>query len=250
MARAAAGGPSRLCGRVGRAPRRRRAAARAHPPPLSASLERGDPHRPSGTTARGCAGRRHAGTCTVSTLLATNRSRSLRAARFRNRLELALQRDHPALHALVLRDHPRAFRQPWVADVRHTGSGRPALRYLARYVFRSALGPGRLPGRTADGRIRLLCHDSGSNRRHVIALPVDTFLSRWLTHVLPKGFVRVRHYGWMSGAARKVRLRVRALACGELDEPPPDLPDLPAPRCPRCGAEMKLLAAVQPRAPP
>jgi hypothetical protein len=172
------------------------------------------------------------------------------AARFRNRLELALKQHHPELHALIVRDHPRLFREPWVADVRHTGSGRPALRYLARYVFRTALGPGRLLGYDQHGRIRLLCHESGSNRPHVIALPADTFLTRWLTHVLPKGFVRVRHYGWLSGAARATRLRVRALVCGELDEPAPALPAPPVPRCPHCGAELKLLVRLEPRGPP
>jgi hypothetical protein len=172
------------------------------------------------------------------------------AARFRNRLELALRADHPELHARLSEQHPQVFRAKWVADVRHTGSGRPALRYLARYVFRSALGPKRLLGYDERGRIRLLCHESGTNRPHVIALPVETFLKRWLTHVLPKGFVRVRHHGWTSAAARGKRLLIRALVCGELDEPEPVVPDPPVPRCPHCGAEMKLLAVVKPRGPP
>lgn len=172
------------------------------------------------------------------------------AARFRNRLELALRRVHPDIHSMLLADHPRVFRSKWVADVRHTGSGRPALRYLARYVFRSALGPKRLLGYDRKGRIRLLCHQSGSNRPHVIALHPEEFIRRWLTHVLPKGFVRVRHFGWLSGAARKTRLLVRALVCGQLDEPGPVLPQAPLPRCPHCGATMVLLASFQPRAPP
>ena len=172
------------------------------------------------------------------------------AARFRNRLERSLKQDHPDIHQLVLRDHPHVFRGKWVADIRHTGSGRPALRYLARYVFRSALGPNRIQGYDKQGNLRLLCHESGTGRPHVIALPVETFLKRWLTHVLPKGFIRVRHYGWMSGAARKTRLLVRALVCGQLDEPKPYLPEPPVPRCPHCGAEMKLLATLKPRGPP
>lgn len=172
------------------------------------------------------------------------------AARFRNRLELALKTDHPGIREMLLRDHPRVFGEPWVADICHTGSGKPALRYLARYVFRSALGPGRLLGYDGAGRIRLLCHESGTNRPHVIRLEADAFLARWLTHVLPKGFVRVRHYGWMSGAARKTRLKVRALVCGELDEPEPNLPEPPIPRCPCCGAAMTLIAHIEPRGPP
>lgn len=172
------------------------------------------------------------------------------ATRFRNRLELALKTDHPGLHAGLLEQHPQVFGGKWVADVLHTGCGKPALRYLARYVHRSALGPKRLLGYDKSGKIQLLCHESGTNRPHVVALPVDTFLKRWLTHVLPKGFVRVRHHGWMSGAARKTRLLVRALVCGQLDEPKPVLPEPCFPRCPHCGAEMKLIATFQPRGPP
>lgn len=172
------------------------------------------------------------------------------AERFRNRLELALKTDHEKLHTRLLEQHPQVFGGKWVADVRHTGCGKPALRYLARYVFRSALGPGRLLGYDKSGNIRLLCHESGTNRPHVITLGVDDFLKRWLTHVLPKGFVRVRHHGWMSGAARKTRLLVRALVCGQLDEPKPVLPEPPVPRCPHCGAELKLLATISPRGPP
>lgn len=173
------------------------------------------------------------------------------AIRFRNRLQLALKTDHPEIHDALLRDHPQVFRLKWIADVRHTGSGKPALRYLARYAFKSALGPGRLLGYDdAQGRLRLLCHESGSNRPHVIALTPDEFLRRWLVHVLPKGFVRVRHHGWMSGAARKLRLRLRALVCGQLDEPAPVLMTPPVPRCSRCGAEMKLFAKIEPRGPP
>ena len=172
------------------------------------------------------------------------------AARFRNRLELALKNSHPEIHAALVRDHPDVFRLKWVADARHTGSGKPALRYLARYVFRSALGPGRLLGYDGQGRLRLQCHQSGTNRPFVILLTPEEFLRRWCLHVLPKGFVRVRHHGWMSGAARKVRLRVRALVCGELDEPAPAVILPPVPRCARCGAEMKLLATIEPRGPP
>jgi hypothetical protein len=107
-----------------------------------------------------------------------------------------------------------------------------------------------MEARNPAGNIRLLCHQSGTNKPHVVTLPVETFLQRWLTHVLPTGFVRVRHHGWMSGAARRSRLLVRALVCGQLDEPKPVLPEPPIPRCPHCGAEMQLLTTISPRGPP
>jgi hypothetical protein len=84
------------------------------------------------------------------------------ATRFRNRLEIALKTGHPELHSRLLEQHPGVFQCKWVADIVHTGGGRPALRYLARYVFRSALGPKRILGYDQNGRIRLQCYESGT----------------------------------------------------------------------------------------
>ena len=86
------------------------------------------------------------------------------------------------------------------------------------------------------------------------SLHPDAFIDRFLTHVLPKGFVRVRHYGWMSGAARHDRLPVRALVCGEIGEPAPKLPEVPKPRCAQCGTLLTPVARLEPlrfkRGPP
>ncbi len=81
-------------------------------------------------------------------------------------------------------------------------------------------------------------------------IPITQNLRAWIAPLLPKDFVRVRHHGWMSGAARKTRLRMRALVCGQLDEPKPVLPEPPIPRCPHCRMEMELIATIKPRGPP
>ncbi len=134
-----------------------------------------------------------------------------------------------------------------------TGVGK-TLAYLARYVYKTALGPNRILGYTRDGRIRLSYQDSNTGRWGVIALQSDTFIERFLTHVLPKGFVRVRHYGWMSGAARKTRLLVRCLVCGQIGEPTPKIPEPPKPRCPHCGTLLTAVGCLEPlqfkRGPP
>ena len=178
------------------------------------------------------------------------------AARFRNRLEIALKTRHPEIHAQLPAEARATFAKDcqWRLDCRHAGRGHAAIRYLARYVFKTALGEGRLLGCEADGRIKLSYQDSTTNRWGVVRLRSDTFLKRFLTHVLPKGFVRVRHFGWLSGAARKTRLLIRALLCGQLDEPPPDLPEPPQPTCPDCGAVMMRIGELAPidfkRGPP
>ena len=178
------------------------------------------------------------------------------AARFRNRLEIALNTRHPEIHHALDPKVRSSFdhQSKWRLDCRHAGRGHAAIRYLARYVFKTALGKGRLLGYEPDGRIRLSYQDSTTKQWGVVRLTPDTFLRRFLTHVLPKGFVRVRHFGWLAGAARKTRLLVRALLCGQLDEPAPNLPETPQPTCPDCGAIMIRIAELAPldfkRGPP
>jgi hypothetical protein len=178
------------------------------------------------------------------------------AARFRNRIEIALKARHPEIHRTLSSKARAAFHHhcKWRLDCRHAGRGHAALRYLARYVFKTALGKGRILGYEPDGRIRLSYQDSTSNRWGVIRLRPETFLRRFLTHVLPKGFVRVRHFGWLAGAARKTRLLIRCLVCGEIGEPAPKLPETPEPRCPDCGALMTCIGELAPvhskRGPP
>ncbi|MCC6821730.1 MAG: transposase [Verrucomicrobia subdivision 3 bacterium] len=76
----------------------------------------------------------------------------------------------------------------------------------------------------------------------------EAFVRRFLQHVLPKGFQRVRHYGWLGAAAQARRQRIGAL----LDWRPPALVaplPLPPPQCPGCGQVMRLIGSVA-RKPP
>ena len=73
------------------------------------------------------------------------------------------------------------------------------------------------------------------------------FLRRVLQHVLPKGFQRVRHFGWRGGAAKKKWARLLALLDWRPAEVVKTLP-LPPPQCPGCGKPMVLIG-TRPRAP-
>lgn len=66
------------------------------------------------------------------------------------------------------------------------------------------------------------------------------FLRRWLLHVLPKAFTRVRHYGFLSSAAKKTRLKIRLLL-GAGFEPAVDLPERNPFKCEHCGHELKMV---------
>jgi hypothetical protein len=63
----------------------------------------------------------------------------------------------------------------------------------------------------AQGRIRLSYQNSRTKRWNEDPLTRAIFLGRFLTHFLPKSFMHIRHYGWLAGAARKIRPIMRAL---------------------------------------
>ena len=102
------------------------------------------------------------------------------------------------------------WKQRWVVHSAAVGSGQHALRYLSRYVFKTATGNRSLPLQP-DGRLRWRYRDSTTHAwRHVDLEPFE-LLRRFLQHVLPRGFHRVRRFGWWHPGGRVKLNRVRAL---------------------------------------
>ncbi len=142
----------------------------------------------------------------------------------------------------------RAPRQAWYVYAKAPFAGpRQVLTYLARYTHRIAISNDRLVGVEHDHvRFRYKDYAAGSVIKEM-RLDAPEFLRRFLLHVVPRGFMRVRHYGLLANRHRAVRLaRCRAL----LDVPaPPEKPAVaPSPaerilqltgvdilRCPVCG---------------
>jgi hypothetical protein len=133
------------------------------------------------------------------------------------------------------------------------------LAYLSRYTHRVAISNRRLLTFNETGvtfRYKDYRRD-GADRQQVMTLGVDEFIRRFLLHVLPRGFHRIRHYGLLASSARKASLaRARELLAVA---PPPDddVPDEPLdvrPPCPCCGGHMIIIETFerwrQPRAPP
>ena len=125
---------------------------------------------------------------------------------------------------------PRAFqrlandryRRAWVVYAQPPfGGPEHVFRYLGRYSHRVALANSRLVG-IEDGHVSFTWKDyADGSRVKVMRLTADEFLRRFLLHVLPKGFVRVRHYGLMAGANVATKLpRCRELL-GEPERPAP-----------------------------
>jgi hypothetical protein len=151
-----------------------------------------------------------------------------------------------------------AWEQEWVVDCRGVGSGRAALRYLAPYIFRIALSNNRIVS-VEDGHVTFSYRQGETGERRECRLEALAFLHRYLQHILPKGFVKVRYYGLFRVGARRELARLRGrlwLQAGlaRLEErlgEASEQSDVCELRCPRCGAVLRLereLARV--RAPP
>ena len=134
------------------------------------------------------------------------------------------------------------------------------LAYLSRYTHRVAISNRRLLAFDAAGvafRYKDYRRDGGQRPR-VMTLATDEFIRRFLLHVLPRGFHRIRHYGLLAASARKVSLsRARellAVAPPPTDEAPPEETHDVRPPCPCCGGQMVVVETFarwcQPRAPP
>ena len=129
----------------------------------------------------------------------------------------ALPRD-PAVTALARSQRLQALRRhDWVVYAKTPLAGPAAvLDYLARYTHRTAIGNERLVAIEGDKvLLRVRADDSGGKR--TIAMHGVQFIARFLHHVLPAGFKRIRHYGLLAPAAKTKRL---ALARQLLAMPP------------------------------
>ncbi len=153
----------------------------------------------------------------------------------------------------------------WVVHCKPVGDGRTALKYLAPYIFRVALSNRRIVQVENDQVTYRYTTNSGQTK--FCTLPADKFIHRFLQHVLPKGFVKVRYYGLFSPAHRQKLAALRAqLAAQSTDTPtsipvadastsseiPPTATTTRTVRCPTCGHVMQHQATLPPlgRAPP
>jgi len=134
------------------------------------------------------------------------------AAAFRRGLEEALRAHAPDLHAQV----PDAvWRKPWVLHSQHAGSGAAVVRYLARYVFRTAIGDERIVAANDQG-VTFKYVDSQTQQPGTCELTAEEFMRRYLQHVLPPGQHRVRYFGWMHPGARARRCVVETLLAARI----------------------------------
>lgn len=128
---------------------------------------------------------------------------------FRARFRDALRDDFPELFRTL---HPRVWRNDWVVHSKPVGSGKAAYRYLARYVYRVAFSEGSIIAHTPE-KITLRYRESNTNKKKTLRLKPFEFLRRFLQHVLPSRFCKIRHYGLHHSSKRStIRLLQATMA--------------------------------------
>jgi hypothetical protein len=144
------------------------------------------------------------------------------------------------------------YRQPWVVYAKPPfGSPAHVLHYLARYTHRVAISNHRLVNVTDETvSFRWKDYRHGSQIR-TLTLGVDEFLRRFLLHVLPKRFVRIRYFGFLASRCRTRGLpQCRQALAGALTppiEPPVAAPPRTSWPCPRCGGPMRIVERLTAR---
>jgi Putative transposase len=154
------------------------------------------------------------------------------------------------------------FQQHWVVYLKRPfGGPEYVLQYLGRYTHRVAISNHRLVS-FVDGQVTFRWRDSAHhNEQKLMALSLDEFLRRFLLHILPQGFVRIRNFGFLANRRRATLLPLCFHLLGS-EQPPQaeqnvsstnDSPDLW--HCPKCAGPMKVIerftaAEIRLRSPP
>ena len=147
---------------------------------------------------------------------------------FRGKFIAALKqaRDNGGLPEPVLADHAwrdliaRLYAHEWVVYAKQPLAGpEQVLEYLGRYTHRVAISNERIVGIDEAGVALRVRADATTGKKRTVRLKAGEFIDRFLMHVLPGGFKRIRHYGLLGPAAKAVKL---AQARAALNAPVPD----------------------------
>jgi len=108
--------------------------------------------------------------------------------------------------------------QDWVVHCQPVGNGQKAFKHLAPYIFRVAISNSRLVSMD-NNQVTFRYRPSGTAQTKLCTLEAEEFIRRFLQHVLPRGFVKVRYYGFLAPGCRSRLSLVREQLAPVEDEP-------------------------------
>ena len=138
------------------------------------------------------------------------------------------------------------WNKAWVVNSIPVGSGEKALKYLAQYVFRIAISNSRIIS-LKNGIVSFKYKESKTEQWKIMSLKAEEFIRRFLQHVLPPGFVKVRYYGLFAFANRELLSKVKEiLGYKKLEAKKKKLKPGKNFKCPHCKKEM-MVVSIMPR---
>lgn len=133
---------------------------------------------------------------------------------------------------------PRGVRPTWVVDCAQVGKGFTALTYLSRYLYRGVISEGNIVS-NQNGQVTFKYVESETRKTCYRTLKGEDFLSLILRHVLPKGFRRVRDYGFLHSNAKKLLFLVQLVLHVQIKTMA--LRKKRAFKCPCCNSQMIVI---------
>ena len=133
---------------------------------------------------------------------------------------------------------PKSVPSKWVVDCAHVGKGITALKYLSRYLYRGVINEKNIVS-NQNGQVTFKYIESKTGNTRYRSLKGEDFLHLIIQHVLPKGFRRVRDYGFLHGNAKKMLLLVQLIL--QVVIKGIELRPRPAFKCPCCNSPMAIL---------
>jgi hypothetical protein len=138
---------------------------------------------------------------------------------------------------------PNSLPLKWVVDCTHVGKGLPALKYLSRYLYRGVINENNIVS-SQDDNVTFKYVESRTGKTRYRTIKGEDFLWLVLQHVLPKGFRRVRDYGFLHGNAKKllslVQMILQVLIEACTSRPRPVF------KCPKCQTPMQIMGFTRP----
>lgn len=162
---------------------------------------------------------------------------------FRGMMRDALKEQAPDLFHQI---PPIVWQKKWVVHCKPVGNGHAVLKYFAPYVFRVAISNKRIL-KLENDLVTFAYKDDATKRWLPRTLPAFEFIRRFLQHVLPKGFKKVRHFGYLSSRNKQL-LSALQYVFGTVEAEPIDEsdPETRVPHCSVCGKPMILIEIVGP----
>lgn len=138
---------------------------------------------------------------------------------------------------------PKAVPKKWVVDCKYVGKGLSALKYLSRYLYRGVISERNIIA-NQNGHVTFKYIESRTKKTQYRTLQGEDFLHLIMQHVLPKGFRRVRDYGFLHSNAKRLLSLVRLVLRVVIDE----IIQRPRPafKCPRCHTPMLIVGFRRP----